>query len=120
MFNNLAVPPTGPSPLQGPERRQHVRYPANPATSIYLVTSGQGVLFPDQFHDISAGGLRLVLRQELAPGTVATVDLYNIVRAFSFQIQLAVAYTIDQPDGSVVHGCTFSRTLHNVELWGLL
>ena len=120
MFDKPAVPPTPPSSPQGPERRQYVRYDPSPGTSIYLVTVGQEVLFPERIHNISAGGIRLVLDRKLEPGTVATADLFNITRDYPCQVSLSVAYVVEQPDGSVIHGCSFRRILHNVEVWGLL
>jgi hypothetical protein len=120
MFDKPAVPPTSPPAPQGPERRKHVRYTPNPATSIYLTLADQEKLFPERLADVSAGGLGLVLDRKLEAGTVATVDLYNVTREFPLQIQLRIAYAHEQPDGTVVHGCAFQRDLQSVEVWGLL
>jgi hypothetical protein len=84
------------------------------------VLAGQEVLFPERIPNISASGMSLVLDRKLEPGTVATADLFNITREYPCQVSLCVAYAIEQADGSVVHGCSFRRPLHNVELWGLL
>jgi hypothetical protein len=119
MFNSPGVPPANPNALSGPDRRKWTRYPASQAMSSYLATGTQ-VVFPERIDNISAGGVRLTLRQQLTPGTLATLDLYNLHRDFPFQITLRVVYVLQQPDGSLQLGCAFGRELHNSEVWGLL
>jgi len=120
MFDKPAVPPVPTSSPQEPERRKYIRYTPSPATCIHLVTAAKEVLFPDHINNLSAGGISLVLDRKLEPSTIATVDFFNIARAFPLQLQLTVVYAIEQADGSVVHGCSFCRPLHSVEVWGLL
>jgi PilZ domain-containing protein len=87
--------------------------------SSYLAT-GTEVLFPERINNLSAGGVNLTLSQPLAPGTVGTLDLYNLHRDFPFQVSVRVAYAYEQADGSFNLGCVFSRELNNSEVWGLL
>jgi hypothetical protein len=120
MFDKPAVPPPNVEAPHGPERRKHIRYTPSSATCVHLVTAANDVLFPDRINNISAGGISLVLDREIKPGTIATIDLFNITREFPCQLELCVTYALGQEDGSVVHGCSFKRALDNVEVWGLL
>src|SRR5262249_2906991 len=120
MFDSPGVPPVNPTPSPGEERRKYVRYPANRATCSYLALPPNETLFPERIQNISAGGVRLVLDRKLDPGTIATLDLYNLTRDFPCRVSLRVAYTLEQPGGKFMLGCAFHGELDNGEVWGLL
>src|SRR5262249_4531549 len=70
--------------------------------------------------NISAGGLGLVIRRRVQPGTILTVDLdspaRNSARTFHAQVRHATTGT----DGMWVVGCVLANRLSDEELQALL
>jgi len=56
----------------------------------------------------------------LQPGTVGTLDLYNIAREFPCKFQLRVVYALGDGKAPVMIGAAFVRELTAREICGLL
>ena len=120
MLDDPGAPAAPVAPSAGADRRKYPRYPANAATSSYLVTPGTEFLFPERLHNVSAGGVNLTLDQALTPGTTAVLDVYNLELDFALRREIRVAYSLPQNAGQFRVGCSFTAELTHDELWGLL
>jgi hypothetical protein len=103
-----------------PERRRSERFACAPGT-LDCVIAGVGVepwLVP--VRNISSGGLNIVLRRKLEPGTIITVKLFNAARLFECDLRVRVIYNLEREDGDVLVGGAFLRELDRREVQGLL
>jgi hypothetical protein len=115
------MPPTNPGLPSGAERRRFHRYTASRATCSYLLIPSLEAIVPLKVNNISAGGISLILDRMIEPGSLATVDLYNVVRDFPCKVEFRVAYALEsRPGGPVVLGGPFARPLSAEEMCGLL
>ena len=101
------------------ERRRFPRHPANAATQSHLVATEVGEVSPRSILSISAGGISLITDRPIAPGRIATLDLYHIARGFFCHIPVRVV-ALTGSKGSFIMRGAFSRELTPGELQALL
>ena len=119
MNRRTRVLPPQPVISQELERRRFPRHAANVATQSHLVATDVGEVSPRSILSISAGGISLITDLPIAPGRIATLDLYHIARRFFCQIPVRVV-TLTGSEGSFIVRGAFTRELTQGELQALL
>jgi hypothetical protein len=105
------------------ERRRAVRYPCGLGTSRQLVAKvklDSGEKIPAELRNISATGLSLILDQPLEPGSVVTVQLIRLGRAWHGDLEVRVVYCLRHPHGELIVGGAFAKDLSDAQVSGLL
>jgi hypothetical protein len=84
------------------------------------MTGATGETEPATVQNISLGGVSLILRTRLEPGTIIDIDLSHTLRDFDCQIPMRVVHVSEFPDGNMVVGGSFTRPLTPEEFQGLI
>jgi hypothetical protein len=113
MTGDLSPPPGGP-----PDRRRWQRWPAGKIQA-ERIPDDERQPWQVVVRNISQGGIRLVLGNELAPGTVLRLRLSKPGRA-SVLVPARVVYVLERPAGNFITGFVFDRQLSEGELRRLL
>jgi hypothetical protein len=103
------------------ERRAWVRYPTKRDTFCQPRTArkDRDLWWQAEIHNISAGGIGLVLTRRFAPGTILSVELPSSSQS-SVILQLArVAHASHRADGRWLIGCEFAKQLRDDDLKAL-
>ena len=104
----------------GAERREAVRIGINLETSCRLLAMVQGEQHPVRVRNISAGGISLVLQNEVPADTLLEIELLNRPQMFLCKLQVKITYRVEHPTGDWIIGGAFTRRLSDEELKLLL
>jgi hypothetical protein len=104
----------------GKERRDTVRYTITLETSCRLLAMVQGEPNPVRVRNISAGGISLVLQNEVPADTLLDIELLNRPQMFLCKLQVRITYRVEHPTGDWIIGGAFTRRLEDGELKSLL
>jgi len=102
------------------ERRDTVRYTITLETSCRLLAMVQGESNPVRVRNISAGGISLVLNNEVPADTLLEIELLNRPQMFLCKLQVRITYRVEHPTGDWIIGGAFTRRLSDEELKLLL
>jgi hypothetical protein len=102
------------------ERRDTVRYTITLETSCRLLAMVQGEANPIRVRNISAGGISLVLHNEVPSDTLLDIELLNRPQMFLCKLQVRITYRVEHPTGDWIIGGAFTRRLTDEELKLLL
>ena len=102
------------------ERRDTVRYTITLETSCRLLAMVQGEVNPIRVRNISAGGISLVLQNEVPADTLLEIELLNRPQMFLCKLQVKITYRVEHPTGDWIIGGAFTRRLSDEELKLLL
>jgi hypothetical protein len=102
------------------DRRESLRFAIHRDTAGHLIAAVGETFWPARVLDLSARGVRLVLRRRFEAGKLVLVELANGRRVFSCALVVRVAHVAPQPDGAYLLGAEFSRRLSHTELTALL
>jgi hypothetical protein len=105
------------------ERRAWVRYAADLQAACHLAGGMRDAGWPGMVHDISAGGIALLLRHRFKPGTTLAVDLKSASGQYLRTVRARVIYAVPttvQGDHWWRVGCVLVNTLQDDELQALL
>lgn len=103
-----------------PERRQWYRYPCGPQLYCRLIIDGVVDFWAVRIHNLSTGGIKLMLDIPLPRGKVVTVVLHNPARKYSCQRQLRIAYSHKVGKVQFIVGGNFLQDLTAQEMNDLL
>jgi hypothetical protein len=109
--------PTEPS---GAERRRAVRHPCSFRTSCQPISLMEAIGVPVHVRDISTGGIGLVSRSPVTPGTFFAIELQNTNGGPSLRLRARIIHSTRQDERSWLLGCIFTRELSQDELSTLL
>lgn len=101
-------------------RRFSVRYPCGAATATRVARKPGQYFRRVRVHDISQGGIALVLRKPLRPGKLLFIQVKNRILGFSFDLAAEVRHATKHTPGHWLVGCAFTRELSPAELASLL
>src|SRR5580704_15603655 len=88
-----------PAPRKARERRMAVRYPVGRKSCVSaMIVCGENSQ-EARAHDVSCGGIGLLLEDPLEAGTVISADLYNGAHLFHCSRLMRVAHTEQLEDG---------------------
>jgi hypothetical protein len=100
-------------------RRVSIRYPSSVATACGADTDG--VRFREvRVHDVSQGGIGLVLDKPLTVGDELYIQVTNNLLGFSYDLDAEVKHITPFAEGLWIVGFAFPRELTLAELAGLL
>src|SRR5438093_1288272 len=116
---SLALAPDR-SGLTALDRREALRLAIHRDTAAHLIAAVGETFWPARVIDLSARGVRLLLRRRFEPGKLVLVELANGRRVFSCALVMRVAHLTLQPDGAYILGAEFSRKLSQTELMALM
>jgi hypothetical protein len=128
MFERAAAPDPEPAASSSPasalaDRRTFVRLTTELAATCRPATRGHDVGWPGQIHDISCGGVGLILRHRFRPGTRLTVELRartgGVLRTVRLRVVHARAVLVEGCPCWLL-GCAFVEPLTDEELQPLL
>src|SRR5262245_17362090 len=102
------------------EQRQWVRHACGPEVTCRLLGGKDVDCWAVRVHNLSLGGISLVLNRLITTGRILTAELHNQTRQFSCQRQIRVIYTLQDANGEVTAGGAFSPYLTQQELEGLV
>ncbi len=105
---------------QSRERRAKVRYPAGLETCCHTTDALSGEFWAAAVQDISATGIRLLMKRRFKPGTRLVVELMNGAGKMTHTLPVEVVRNLSRPDESWMVGCTFERELSEDEFRALL
>jgi len=95
------------------ERRAHPRHPANLDTTCQLV-SGSADPIKMRVRDVSRGGMKFLIANDLEPGTLVKI---NLPASAGHAVVLAcIMHSTAESDGTFSVGCAFSDELGDAEL----
>ena len=100
-------------------RRAWVRLPSDQDVSCRLMAGTDKTRWTGKVRDISQGGVALVLRQKLQPGTGLLIDLTTNAGEMLSLPARVVCITLAR-DGCWITGCAFAKTLSKEELGAFL
>ncbi|HEV3260499.1 MAG TPA: PilZ domain-containing protein [Gemmataceae bacterium] len=112
------TPDPSPPPGGPPNRRRWQRWPVGKIQA-ERIPDDERPPWQVAVRNFSQGGIRLVLGNELATGTVLSLRLSRPGRA-SVLVPAHVVYVLEKPAGNFITGCAFDRQLTDEELRRLL
>jgi hypothetical protein len=116
MSNNPALAEPAPAPRAVlAERRASVRHVCDQEVLSRPLEMPDSISWGAKVHDISRGGLGLLICYPFRPGTFLAIDL-RTGEAPSRTLLVRVVYAKDQADGSWFVGCEFIAPLTDTEL----
>ncbi len=101
-------------------RRAAVRHCCGRNILSQAARAAKGKTLPVKIFDISVGGVALILRSALKPGTLLLIQLKNQALQISYDLAARVVHSRPAPRGQWVVGCVFARELSPLELDTLL
>jgi hypothetical protein len=102
------------------DRREALRFAIHRETAGHLIAAVGETFWPARVIDLSARGIRLLLRRRFEPGKLVLVELANGRRVFSCALVIRVVHVTPEPDGAYLLGGEFSRKLSQAELMALM
>ena len=112
--------PRKPEEEAGEERRESVRYGISLESSCRLLAMVKTEPHPVRVRNISAGGISLVLTNEVSPDELLDIELLNRPQMFLCKLQVRITYRVEHPSGDWIIGGAFTRKLADEELRALL
>jgi hypothetical protein len=116
--------PTSAAPLvplsHTPERRHWYRYPCGPQIYCRLVIDGVVDFWAVRVHNLSTGGIKLMLDIPVPREKVVTVVLHNPACKYSCQRQVRIAYSHKVARIQFIVGGAFVKDLTAQEMQALL
>src|SRR5437588_3392199 len=100
---SLAAAPDLPG-LAALDRREALRFAIHRETAGHLVAAVGETFWPARVLDLSARGVRLLLRRRFEPGNLVLVELANGRCVFSCALVVRVVHVAPQPDGAYLLG----------------
>lgn len=102
------------------DRRRAKRFPCHPETACLLTVDEVTTVAVLRVQNLSPGGAKLLLTQDLPGAPIQTIRLSNAVRGFACERPVWKVYTYRCPNGIVVLGVEFAKELSQEELEELL
>ncbi|MCS7047158.1 MAG: PilZ domain-containing protein [Gemmataceae bacterium] len=117
-----APPSSAPTPESATffNRRVTIRYPASAAVLTGIARKPQSLFVKARIHDISQGGIALVLKHPPKIGETIYLQLTNRILEFTFDLAAVVRHVTPTPTGSYIVGLAFDEQLTLAELAALL
>jgi hypothetical protein len=113
-------PPQQPEPAQPLEpERAWVRLPCDALTTCYPVGPDHAAIRKVRIVNVSPGGVALLMRRHLQPGTLLTIRVPN-GKGSKHRVLARVAHTTPRRNGKVLLGCAFLTDLSDQELQAFL
>jgi hypothetical protein len=103
-------------PDQGDERRVGIRYPASLQTTVRPVHAAGQERFTARLHNISRGGIHLIVDRPFEPGGLLSVELPGADAHPPHTVLACVVHVRPHAPGEWAVGCTFSQELGAGEL----
>jgi len=97
-----------------------VRHPCNYRTSCQPIALVETISLPVQVRDISSGGIGLICRAPVGPGTFFTIELQNNRGGSSLKLRARVIHLTRREDRTWLLGCAFTVELTREQLEALL
>jgi hypothetical protein len=120
MSNHPVLADLAPAPrAPGGDRRASVRHVCDQEALSRPLELPDAISWGAKVHDVSRGGLGLLLCYPFKPGTFLAVDL-RCGQAASRTVLVRVVHATDQADGTWSVGCEFAAPLSDAELAALL
>jgi c-di-GMP-binding flagellar brake protein YcgR len=113
------APPSAPCPVAA-NRRLTIRYGCAATAQI---SAADEILSPFQrvrVHDISQGGIGLILPQAPAVGDTIFLQMTNNLLEFTYDLAAEVRHVATHPHGSWLVGVAFDEPLSTDDLAGLI
>ena len=104
------------------DRRAYLRISSDLATTCRADSSAREPAWPGRVHNISQGGVGLILQHRFAPGTVLLVDLRETAGVLLRTVQARVVHAtaiLDDGNPCWLLGCVFDRPLDEAEFAAL-
>ena len=101
-------------------RRVSIRYPAGASTITAVVSERCSPFKKARVHDVSQGGIALVLREAPQVGDLIYLQLTNRILDFSFDLAAEVRHLTPTKRGAWIVGLQFDQALSPAELAALL
>ncbi len=102
-----------------PDQRRWVRFPGNLTASCLAVALPASVPFAAEVFNISASGVGLRVREEVANGTLLSIELRAAHGDFGRTMLACVVHVTAQADHTQELGCNFIRSLSEADLKAL-
>jgi hypothetical protein len=103
-------------PTAGEERRIWARHSVSLATTYQPAHDPAAERMSVRVHDVSRGGISLVVDQAFEPGELLSVELPTSPGAPTATVLACVVRSRCRPDGAWVLGCTFAAQLQDQDL----
>ncbi len=101
-------------------RRVTIRRPCGAQTQATMAKQRRTPFQRARIHDISQGGVALVLRQAPAAGTTIFLQLTNSLLGFTYDLAAEVRHATPHRGGTWLVGLAFDRELSTGELAALI
>jgi hypothetical protein len=102
------------------DRRASVRYLSEHDAVTHGRASSNDVCLTAKIQDISHHGIGLILNEPVKAGTILNVELHGTPNRVPCFLLARVMWTGERPDGTLLAGCQFSRSLTENELNSIL
>ncbi len=102
------------------DRRTAVRYLNEHIAFTYSLGKSRDVCVGAKVHDISCDGIGLIVNEPLKTGMILNIELHSKLKRVPCFLLARVMWSGERPDGTVMAGCQFSRSLSEQELVELL
>jgi hypothetical protein len=101
-------------------RRVTIRRPCGMSTSVAIAPERRSPFSKARVHDISQGGIALVLKHEVPVGETLFLQMTNSLRGFTYDLAAEVRHATAHTRGRWLIGLEFDRTLSLGELAALI
>jgi PilZ domain len=104
------------------DRRAYLRIPSDLAATCHIAPRALEPAWAGRVHDISQGGIGLVLQHRFAPGTDLLVDLRESAGAVLRTVRARVVHAtamLDDGNPRWLIGCVFDKPLDEAEFLAL-
>lgn len=108
------------APAASISRRTNPRFECRHITFYRLVNRRSREAELATINDISVAGIGLLIREQIDPGTILSIELQSTVRQVRHQFLARVTHALGQGDGYILIGCEFATRLTESELEAFL
>jgi hypothetical protein len=112
--------PTQPDGLEPNERRAWVRFPCDLGSACYPTTSDDHTRWAARMHDVSRGGVGLIVDRRFEPGTILNIQLEGDEQDLPAVLLARVVHITAHKGGKWSLGCRFARELTQKDMEALL
>ncbi len=109
--------PAGPA---GRDRRAAPRFPCSFRTTCQPIALVETIAVPVQVRNVSTGGIGLLCRAPVPPGTFFAIELQNNRGGSSLRLRARVIHTTRHDGKTWLLGCAFTEPLSDEQLQSLL
>src|SRR5947209_8464369 len=106
----------GAGPAADEDRRVWVRYPSSAQTVVQTLGNGIDTRLSARVHNVSRGGINLVLDRSFRPGEMINIELPGGTPESTSTVLACVVHVRELAAGAWSVGCTFSEELGNKDL----